>query len=93
VIHSAHDICTTRLCQAANCENDAETGWALCARCEHRRQRGYSIQIHDAPPRPPDRQKKKPPRAELSADQQEHIRALDRARRDRERERKTQEAQ
>jgi RNA polymerase sigma factor (sigma-70 family) len=88
VIHSAHDICSTRLCQAANCENDAENGWALCARCEHRRQRGYNIELHDAPPRPPDRVKKKPPRAELSADQQEHIRALDRARRDRERERK-----
>jgi hypothetical protein len=52
---SAHDLCRTRLCQASQCENDAEPGWLLCDRCEKRRKRGYAVKLHEVvQPQAPD---------------------------------------
>jgi hypothetical protein len=91
VIYSAHDLCTTRLCQAASCENDAENNRDLCAKCERRRLRLGRITLHEEPERPRDRHKPRPPRSELPADQQEHLRVQDRDRRARELQRKLNE--
>ncbi len=50
MIHSAHDICTTRICQAAQCERDAMLGWSLCERHDRQHKRGIKVALHDPPP-------------------------------------------
>lgn len=47
MITSAHDICTTRLCRAADCTNEAENYSRLCWRCHQR----DNPRIHTPPPR------------------------------------------
>lgn len=55
LIVNAHDLCRTRLCQAASCENDAEPGWALCRSCDKRWRAGKEIVLHElVQPRQPE---------------------------------------
>lgn len=48
-IWSAHEIGNTRLCIARNCEDDALTGWSLCARHDRQHRAGRTVELHAAP--------------------------------------------
>lgn len=49
-VYNAHDLCVTRICQAANCENDAMPGWPICERHDRLHKRGVRVTLHETPP-------------------------------------------